>query len=619
MDFSREELYTVPIWIKLPGLDFKYWSPKGLSKIGSLIGKPLMVDKNTERKIDLNFDRLMVEVGMDSILPDTVTFINERGCLIEQKVSYEWKPTLCKLCKKYGHSEDVCRKKVAPKPVQHIEHIEDEERIVRAAGGKQAGGQQDRKAKQTQTVGTGAQPRNGANTANVAIGKPVGAVKETAPAREQKANDPQGNVIDKSKAISAVNVAWVTPMRGSTTQQQMKDQLKMEEARPFLLVGMASLLSWNVRGLNGPNKQKEVKLLYIEERVGLIGLLETKIKKDKIQQVANNMFGGWNHINNLDYHYNGRIWITWRPDFYQGESCLWAEVVDFATCVDECGLIELPHQGNQYTWSDKGSTERIYSKIDWVFINDEWLNSMPSSRTIFLPEGVSDHCPAKVNLIEGRSRQQRSFLYCNVRGQHPQFLQLVKVGWEIPIQGCKMLQVVKRLKLLKRELKKLNSQNFRNLVQEADTDRADLRLAQSQLQLNPQNQDLQKQERDTYAKFKQSSYLAELYLQQQSKVTWLRLGDDNTRHFHSVIKHRRLKQITTQLRDDHGDLQSDPDAIAKNFLNYYEELLGRRVNNRVQAKEFIWKNGLVLSSDQKLKLIQPFTENDRCSRGYVQD
>ncbi|MCE5167020.1 hypothetical protein HAX54_033942 [Datura stramonium] len=29
---------TLPIWVKLSGLDFKYWSPKELSKIGVLIG-----------------------------------------------------------------------------------------------------------------------------------------------------------------------------------------------------------------------------------------------------------------------------------------------------------------------------------------------------------------------------------------------------------------------------------------------------------------------------------------------------------------------------------------------------------------------------------------------------
>lgn len=38
MDFSKEELHTVPIWIKFPGMDFKYWSPNGLGKLGSLVG-----------------------------------------------------------------------------------------------------------------------------------------------------------------------------------------------------------------------------------------------------------------------------------------------------------------------------------------------------------------------------------------------------------------------------------------------------------------------------------------------------------------------------------------------------------------------------------------------------
>lgn len=50
MEFVHEELYIVFIWIRLPGLDSNYWSPKGLSKIGSLVGKPLMVDKNIKRK-----------------------------------------------------------------------------------------------------------------------------------------------------------------------------------------------------------------------------------------------------------------------------------------------------------------------------------------------------------------------------------------------------------------------------------------------------------------------------------------------------------------------------------------------------------------------------------------
>ncbi|KAM3246825.1 hypothetical protein P3L10_008592 [Capsicum annuum] len=86
IEFTREELYTVPILVKLPGLEFKYLSPKGLSKIGSLIGKPLMVDINTKKKIGLSFARLLIEVEMRGNLPEKVFFRNERGELMEQKV-----------------------------------------------------------------------------------------------------------------------------------------------------------------------------------------------------------------------------------------------------------------------------------------------------------------------------------------------------------------------------------------------------------------------------------------------------------------------------------------------------------------------------------------------------
>lgn len=44
--------------------------------------------------------------------------------------------------------------------------------------------------------------------------------------------------------------------------------------------GQTSVMSTQLEreGLSAPNKKKEVKLLYNEEKVSVIGLLETKIK-----------------------------------------------------------------------------------------------------------------------------------------------------------------------------------------------------------------------------------------------------------------------------------------------------------------------------------------------------
>ncbi|MCD7465328.1 hypothetical protein HAX54_001044 [Datura stramonium] len=65
--------------------------------------------------------------------------------------------------------------------------------------------------------------------------------------------------------------------------------------------------------------------------------------------------------------------------------------------------MELPQHGSRYMWSDKHGTDRMYSKIDWVFVNNEWIDQMPEFGTTFVPEGISDHCPARIALIHSFS------------------------------------------------------------------------------------------------------------------------------------------------------------------------------------------------------------------------
>ncbi|KAH0652597.1 hypothetical protein KY289_030275 [Solanum tuberosum] len=189
MEFTREELRTVPIWIKLSGLDFKYWSPKGLSKIGSLVGKPLMVDHNTERKIGLNFARPLVEVEMDTTLPEVILFRSEKGNLIEQKVLYDWKQTLCKVCDKYGHSEVNCRKKNTT--------TKREEREVKAT-----------------RVGQDIQSSIEGIVVQEQISSPTSAL------------DPhKADILDESQNQSATNV-WVTPLKPLKSQTKQPQHVK---------------------------------------------------------------------------------------------------------------------------------------------------------------------------------------------------------------------------------------------------------------------------------------------------------------------------------------------------------------------------------------------------------
>lgn len=76
-----------------------------------------------------------------------------------------------------------------------------------------------------------------------------------------------------------------------------------------------------------------------------------------------------------------------------------------------------------------------------------------------------------------------------------QFQDLVKAGWDVSVQGCKMLQTVKKLTLLNKRLKQLNLKHFSNILNEADKCREMLKKEQKQLQDQTLNLEFQEEER----------------------------------------------------------------------------------------------------------------------------
>nr|XP_016444822.1 PREDICTED: uncharacterized protein LOC107770069 [Nicotiana tabacum] len=235
---------------------------------------------------------------------------------------------------------------------------------------------------------------------------------------------------------------------------------------------------------------------------------------------------------------------------------------------------------------------------------------MPPYIATFLPEGINDHCPVKISLLDSLPKAKKPFQLCNVWVNHPQFIERVESIWATHIDGCRMLQVVRKLKLLKRSLKELNGQHFRNIISEANGNREPLMQIQQALQANPMDQQLQQKEKMKYLEFRRTSYLVEMFLQQKSKATWLRLGDYNTKYFFTVIKHRKLQHAITQLHDNQNVLQTDPIAIANIFVNYYENLWETREVSRCKANERILKNGPTLSVAHKMDLLKKYTEKD---------
>ena len=71
--------------------------------------------------------------------------------------------------------------------------------------------------------------------------------------------------------------------------------------------------SWNIRGLNEPYKQDEVRSWVRVNRIFLFGLNETRVRPSSGSRITRSLMRGWKSINNYNHHSNGRIWILWDP------------------------------------------------------------------------------------------------------------------------------------------------------------------------------------------------------------------------------------------------------------------------------------------------------------------
>ncbi|XP_009786117.1 uncharacterized protein [Nicotiana sylvestris] len=81
---KKETINRIPIWIKLMGLDIKYWGKSSLTKIAGMAGKPLKANRATTQKEQLTFARILIEMSINQQYPSRIMFENEYEKIIEQ-------------------------------------------------------------------------------------------------------------------------------------------------------------------------------------------------------------------------------------------------------------------------------------------------------------------------------------------------------------------------------------------------------------------------------------------------------------------------------------------------------------------------------------------------------
>ncbi|KAG8083895.1 hypothetical protein GUJ93_ZPchr0010g8169 [Zizania palustris] len=103
----------------------------------------------------------------------------------------------------------------------------------------------------------------------------------------------------------------------------------------------------------------------------------------------------------------------------------------FNNTISSAGLLEIPLQDKNYTWSNMRSNSLLV-QLDWCFTSPNWSSVYPMTSFNALPRSITDHCPCLLQI--GTSIPKASiFCFENFWYELPGFFDLVDASCNKPL------------------------------------------------------------------------------------------------------------------------------------------------------------------------------------------
>ncbi|XP_074288483.1 uncharacterized protein LOC141613639 [Silene latifolia] len=145
----------------------------------------------------------------------------------------------------------------------------------------------------------------------------------------------------------------------------------------------------------------------------------------------------WEFLKNEPAHCDEPWLWTWdsitvlNPVERLGGNTTKIEMEQFQEYVSFCCIEDIQANGALFTWSNKQEpVDRVYSKLDRIMGNFEWMEEFCDYTTHFQPEGQFDHCPCTIADRKMRITGRRNFKYYNIWGQSDLFKECVRSVWQ---------------------------------------------------------------------------------------------------------------------------------------------------------------------------------------------
>ncbi|XP_075103625.1 uncharacterized protein LOC142178198 [Nicotiana tabacum] len=287
----------------------------------------------------------------------------------------------------------------------------------------------------------------------------------------------------------------------------------------------------------------------------------------------------WTQLNTLASRIN-KPWlicgdfnaILYPQDRLYGVPVTFTEIKNFADCYHNLSLSKIPWKGDYYTWSTKQQgSDRICSRLKKELANDEWMLSYGHLSTEYGEPDMCDHAPMIIQMRATMRNIKVPFRFFNIWAEHTQFKQLVEAGWARNKATEKMKNVWLKMKELKANLKKLNSEEFKGISEKITQEY--LKDIQGRMH-NRYSDSLAEQERECLQQLEKWSMIEESALQQKSRANWIKLGDLNNKYFSAVMKDKQQTKQMLEINSLQGMKLVNIGDIKKEILDFYKSLMG---------------------------------------------
>lgn len=279
---------------------------------------------------------------------------------------------------------------------------------------------------------------------------------------------------------------------------------------------------------------------------------------------------------------------------------------DLWECCAANGLVDAPFTGSVFTWTDR----TVWSKLDRVMVNHEWLHLDYCCNASFLPITLdSDHSLCLANILKSITPKAKPFKFFNMWCGHSDFIPLVHSNWIFDGWGTEQYKLCKLLKGMKWPLKKLNSAHFGSIFEKAKRAKKEYTDSLCLLQQNPGSTQLREIMGSAKIKAEFLSRAEHSYNSQLAKSKFILNSDKCSSFFHALMKKNRKRNHIAALIKDDGTKTTSLEEVQNEFSVYYRNLLGQAAPTDCIDLNVV-EAGPCVSLDMHQNLIAPFSAQE---------